>query len=114
MQLNSYIKLADLFAAVKAKQDRTQSYTVYWHKNGPDPELDDRVLIAEPSGVDETESEDVMPTMVAAKGWWICIYDYVLQDVINLAMRQKPLASDAELLHCLRYYEQNDTFINLV
>jgi hypothetical protein len=113
MQLDTYIKLADLFALVKHQQDRDQSYTVYWHKNGPDPKLDDMVLIAEPSSVDETESEDVMPAIVAAKGWWICIYDYILQDVIDLAISQKPSASDAELLTCLRFYENNDTFLDL-
>jgi hypothetical protein len=111
--LNSYIKLRDLFQLVKAKQERTQNYTVYWHKNGPSPTLDNEVLIAEPSDVDETESFDVMPPIVAAKGWWICIYDYILQDVIDLAIEQKPNASDAELLVCLLYYEENDTFLDL-
>jgi hypothetical protein len=71
------------------------------------------VLIAVPSDVDETGSFDVMPPTVAAKGWWICIYDYTLQDVIDLAIEQKPNASDAELLACLRYYEEKDTFLDL-
>jgi hypothetical protein len=112
--LNSYIKLRDLFQLVKAKQDRTQNYTVYWHNHRADPELNDEVLIASPSDVDETESFDVMPPIVAAKGWWICIYDYILQDVIDLAIEQKPNASDAELLACLRYYEEKDTFLDLM
>ncbi len=112
--LNSYITLRALFQQVKNRQDRAQNYTVYWHKHGPDPELDEEVLIAEPSDVDDSGNYDVMPAIVAAKGWWICIYDYTLQDVIDLALSQKPNASDAELLDCLRYFEDNDTFLDLI
>ena len=111
--LNSYIKVRDLLQLVKAKQDRAQSYTVYWPKNAPSPGLEDEVLIAEPSDVDETGDFDVMPPIVAEKGWWICIYDYTLQDVIDLAIEQKSNASDVELLTCLRYYEEKDTFLDL-
>uniref|UniRef100_UPI00403F616F DUF7716 domain-containing protein n=1 Tax=Massilia sp. METH4 TaxID=3123041 RepID=UPI00403F616F len=36
-----------------------------------------------------------------------------LQDVVDLAVRQKPSASDNEIIRCLNYYVEFDDFLDL-
>ena len=75
--------------------------------------LDSVVYVGEGPEVDEVTLEETFPEEVAAKGWWICYSDELVQDVIDNAIYQKPDVSLEEINIAIGYYCQNDCFQTL-
>jgi hypothetical protein len=114
IQLNTFYTLPELFALVKTKQERAQNYSIYWLDNAPKPSLTDRLIVAAPSDIDEEDDfKETFPSMVNENGYWHYCSNEIVQDVVDLAISQKPNVSDAELLNCLEYYLKRDTFLDL-
>jgi hypothetical protein len=112
IQLNTFYTLAEWLNLVKTKQERTLNYSIYWRDNAPDPTENDRIIIAAPTIVDDNDNE-TFPPIVNENGFWYYCSDENIQDVVDVAIDQKPNASDAELLQCLDYYLKRDTFLDL-
>ncbi|MBC7755124.1 MAG: hypothetical protein H7Z20_00475 [Bdellovibrio sp.] len=112
LKLNAFYTLPDLFALVKTKCERDVDYSIYWLDNAPDPTLQDRVFVAAPVDVDDEDNE-AFPQIVNDNGFWYFCSDENIQDVIDVAIDQKPNASDEEQLKCLDYYLKRDTFLDL-
>jgi hypothetical protein len=114
IQLNTFYTLPELFALVKNRQERAQNYCIYWRDNAPDPSLTDRLIVAAPSDIDEDDDyKETFPSMVNENGYWHYCSDEIVQDVVDLAISQKPNVTDEELLNCLDYYLKRDTFLDL-
>ncbi|MEM7248928.1 MAG: hypothetical protein AAF533_26600 [Acidobacteriota bacterium] len=101
----------------KASADRVD-FDVYW-KNVPEsPDLEDEVYVGEPSPIDDDVPDDdldlaLQPNVVRAKGWWLAFSGELFEDVIAQALRQKPSATNAELLRALNHYSARDTYLPL-
>jgi hypothetical protein len=111
IQLNTFYTLPELFALVKNRQERTQNYSIYWRDNAPDPSLTDRLIVAAPSDIDDDIEH--YSSIVDENGYWHYCSDEIVQDVVDVAISQKPNVTDEELLNCLDYYLKRDTFLDL-
>jgi hypothetical protein len=111
--LGSDYKVSILLPQIAAREERHLQYSLYWEdRANDDPTLDDTFLVASPSQVTDDDLE-IFPQQVAERGWWIYCSDELVQDVIDLAIGQKPNASSAEMLKCLIHYIKNDDFLDL-
>ena len=118
MKINSYLKFSEVikFEIGRSDTERYSSdpYSIYWEDKLNDfPKLDSVVYVGEGPEVDEVTLEETFPEEVAAKGWWICYSDELVQDVIDNAIYQKPDVSLEEINIAIGYYCQNDCFQTL-
>ena len=112
IKLGNLYKLPEIFASIAAKTERNFGYALYWKDQERAATLDDIFLVAEPVEVTDADKE-IYPLLAIEKGFWIYCRDELIQDVIDLAIKQKPAVTPAELLECLEYYIEKDDFYDL-
>lgn len=109
---DTFYTLPELFRLIAGKQERQNPYALYWADPDREPQLDDPFLLAAPVQVQDDDTE-LFPPMAVAQNLWILCSDELIQDVVDLAISQKPDASAKQLLHCLNYYINHDTFLDI-
>ncbi|MDR6982171.1 hypothetical protein J2X32_000779 [Rheinheimera pacifica] len=108
-----FYSFAVVLDAVASNKDSGLSYSLYWKDPDRRAEPSDLFLVGEPVKVTDDDDE-IYPVLAQQNGLWIYCSDELIQDVISLAIEQKPSASHTELIECIEYYLQKDTFLDLV
>lgn len=104
--------LPEIFDAVAAKQERSFNYDLYWADPDRPPTLEDHFLVGESVQVNDDYIE-IYPESATSRNFWIYCSNELIQDVVDLATRQKPTATHEELLMCLEHYLERDDFKDL-
>lgn len=112
ISLGNTYTVSDVLRAVAEENDPDASYDLYWDDQDREATLDDIFLVAEKVQVTD-ESEEIYPKSAVDRGFWLYCSDELIQDVVSLAIRQKPTASLSDLLRCLEYYIRRDDFLDL-
>lgn len=125
--LNSFVSLDAVINAVRSgdignfdvntnewKKDGTD-FNVYWKNIEGSPTLKDIVYVGEPEDVTEDVPDEeydyaLMPEPVKEKGWWVTYYGYMIMDATSSALKEKPDATNEEILSAIKYYSHYDNF----
>ncbi|WLE64151.1 hypothetical protein GIY62_35420 (plasmid) [Burkholderia plantarii] len=96
-----------------AKYDRNFLYDVYGKE-----EDDDRLHVGQYIFVSDTvqvndDDEEIYPDDVKENGLTFLYSGENFQAVVDLAVKQKPAASPAEIIRCLNHYAEKDDFLDL-
>ena len=110
-ELTQLISIEDLIELVKARKDRTVYYDVYT-KNGDDFSLEENVFIDTTVQVDDNDKE-IYPSTVSNRKFRFAYSGEQLQDVVDLAVKQKPHVTSNEIIKALNYYSEHDAFLDL-
>ena len=101
---------------VKQRLERSKNfdseyfYAIYVKKDGFS--LGQTILVSDPVFVSDDDTE-IYPNDVIAHQLNYQCSDENIQDVIDLAIQQKPSATDQELIQALNYYLERDNFLDL-
>lgn len=106
-----FISLEELITYVKEKADRSISYDIYT-KNGDDFSEKEIVFVDSTIQVDDNDKE-VYPPEVIKNSLQYAYSGDQFQDVIDLAIRQKPTATTLEIINALNYYSEHDDFLDM-
>ncbi|WP_175999288.1 DUF7716 domain-containing protein [Burkholderia stabilis] len=110
--VNSFYKIDDLISLVKEKKDRDSVYMVYVPEDTQDLSLGMDVYVGDVPNFDDDDNE-IFPGSVTALHLERGYMREHLQDVIDLAYKQKPTASIEEIIRCLNHYAEYDDFLDL-
>ncbi len=110
--INTFYKIDDLISLVREKKDRDAVYMVYVQKDTDDLRIGTDVYVGDVPDFDDDDNE-VFPESVIALGLEQGYMREHLQDVIDLAYKQKPTASTEEVVRCLNHYSKYDDFLDL-
>lgn len=100
--------LRQIIASV-AKSEHEDGFCLY---SGADElELDGLYYVSDYPSV--KDDRDVYPDDVAS-GFWLVYYGDLFEDVIRLALEQKPNAGEEEILLALKHYDEFDDFLDLL
>ncbi|MCL2310269.1 MAG: hypothetical protein FWC42_08380 [Proteobacteria bacterium] len=112
ISIGNIYKVSDVLRAVAEKKGPDASYDLYWEDQDREATLDDVFLVAEKVQVTD-DCEEIYPKSATDRGFWIYCSDELIQDVVGLAVSQKPTASLSDLLRCLEHYIRRDCFLDL-
>ncbi len=112
ISLGHLYTLSDIVGFVAAKAERGFPYSLYWDDQDRPAMPDDRFLVSDPVRV-TGDGVEVYPTLARENGFWIYCSDELIQDVVDLAIEQKPAATTSELIRCIEHYLSNDDFLDL-
>lgn len=110
--VNEFYELENLIDLVKNKRDRDEVYMIYVPRDTEDLRPDMKVYVGDVPAFDDEDNE-VFPEPVIALGLERGYMREHLQDVIDLAYKQKSTASMDEIVQCLNYYAKYDEFLDL-
>ncbi len=112
---NKHYQIEEFFNLVKNKQERSERYDPSFiysiYTKTESLELGDQIFVGDTSDLDDNDNE-IFPDFVVSNGYEYYCSDENIQDVIDLALRNNPNYSDAELLQRLKYYLEKDTFLD--
>ncbi|KWI59494.1 hypothetical protein ISO18_12495 [Burkholderia pseudomultivorans] len=109
--VNAFYKIDDLIGIVREKKDQESVYMVYVPKDTNDLRLGMEVYVGDVPDFDQ--DNEIFPNSVVALGLERGYMQEHLQDVIDLAYKQKPTASTEEVVQCLNHYAKYDDFLDL-
>lgn len=110
-ELSQLILIEDLIEFVKARKDRTIYYDVY-SKNGDDFFPEETVFVDSSVQVDDDDKE-IYPSAVLNRKFRFAYSGEQFQDVVDLAVKQKPNVTSFEIIKALNYYSEHDAFMDL-
>lgn len=110
-QRNTSMRIEELIDCVKARQERAESYAVY-SATGEAFNVHDEVFIADTVQVN-AQGQEVYPAMVRERGLHVAYAGDQFQDVVDLALRQQPGATHADIIRALNHYSMHDDFLDL-
>lgn len=114
---NKTYQLEEFILLVKDKKERTAgydpayAYAVYARED--EVEIGLEIYVGEPVEVNDNDEETYPSVAIEQEMWYMCS-DEDIQDVVDLAISQKPSATMEELVMALDYYLTIDDFIDLV
>ncbi|WP_343615113.1 hypothetical protein [Flavobacterium sp.] len=110
--------LSDFIKFVQAKKDRSTNYNpeyyydVYGSDDDEELSPDIIIYVGDPIEVDD-DGEEIYPDKVIEMDYWLKYSCDNFQDVIDLATEQNANVSILQLIECLNYYNENDTFLDI-
>ncbi|MCC9041942.1 hypothetical protein LNQ81_04395 [Myroides sp. M-43] len=114
---NKTYQLAEFILLVKDRKERTTEYNPAFHYAiyAVEDEVDEdlAIYVGEPVEVTDND-EEIYPSEVIEQEMWYLCSDEDIQDVVDLAISQKPSATMEELVMALDYYLTIDDFIDLI
>lgn len=110
-ELEKSMLIEELIDFVKMKADRDLYYSIYSYE-GADFISGEQVFIDIPVQVDDNDNE-IYPPEVLNRKLCLAYSGEQFQDVIDLAIKQKPTASSKEIIKALNYYSNHDDFLDL-
>lgn len=111
-KINEVYRLEDLIGLVKNKADRDYIYAIYNKFGVGDLALGQCIFVGETPLYDDDDNE-VLPQKVQDADYEFCYMRDHFQDVIDLAVSQKPDVSDEMLVKCLNHYSDYDDFLDI-
>ena len=108
---NVFFSIEELIACVKARQERECSYAIY-SARGEAFAAGEQVFVADGVEVND-QDEEVHPAAVRRLNLQFAYSGELFQDVIDLAISQKPQATDSEIIQALNHYSEFDDFLDL-
>jgi len=111
--VNKFYEIDDLILRVKNKEDREAVYMIYIEKDNDSLDPGMKLYVGDAPGFDDDDNE-ILPENVISLGLCIGYMREHFQDVVDLAYRQKPTASTAEVIQCLNHFAQYDDFLDLL
>lgn len=109
--LQHFLSIEALIACVKQQQDRAVAYAVY-SATGDDFSAGEQVFVDHTVQVSDAD-EEIYPAHVIAQNLRFAYSGEQFQDVVDLAIAQKPSATDADILAALNHYSTHDDFLDL-
>ncbi|UKB81407.1 hypothetical protein [Chryseobacterium sp. MEBOG07] len=112
---NQMYSIEEFLELVKNKQDRKASYdpdynyAVYSSKDEFKPEM--KVFIGDPLDIGEDDSESLPDFVFHNKLKYMCS-DENIQDVVDLAFRQRAEVTCSQLITALNHYLEKDDFLD--
>lgn len=110
-RLNAFLHIESLINCVKARQERDAGYAVY-SATGEAFHPCDEIFVADAVRVD-AQGRESYPEPVTQRALRFAYSGERFQDVVNLAFRQKPDATHAEIIRALNHYDAHDDFLDL-
>ena len=110
-QRDTFLRIEELIDCVKARQERELTYDLYTmgaEAFGPG----DAVFIASPVQV-AANGEEAYPDSVTRRELRFSYSGEQFQDVIDLAIQQKPNASHADIIRAINHYSEHDDFLDI-
>ena len=108
--------IENFIECVKQCAERCDHYDKDWHyaiySQTDDFVMGQQILVSNTVEVLDDDTE-VYPVDAQTHQFSFHCSDENIQDVIDLAIEQKPHASSEELIRALNYYLDNDTFLDL-
>lgn len=110
--------LSDFIKLVQAKKDRSLQYdssyyySVYVPDNVDSFSAEMIVYIGDTSEIDDDDNE-TYPAEVLKMNFWFGYSCDTFQDVVDLATRQNPEVSIAQIVACLNHYSEHDDFLDI-
>lgn len=111
-EINQMYLLETLIQLVRGKADRAHAYAIYTAAGVERLTPGLSVFVGEMSSVDDDDHE-TFPDNVTGMGYEFGYSAENFQDVVDLAVSQKPQVSDAEVIECLNYYDEHDDFLDV-
>ena len=108
---NVFFSIEELIACFKARQERECSYAIY-SARGEAFAAGEQVFVADGVEVND-QDEEIHPAAVRRLNLQFAYSGELFQDVIDLAISQKPQATDSEILQALNHYSEFDDFLDL-
>ena len=123
LEINKSYSIAKIIELVKNKLDRDfdidgnekyESKNIYDIYISENENLNSNTIlyVGKPVQIDENDNE-IFPKEVLSNNFEFEYSCQNFQDVIDLAYSQKKDATLDELINCLNYYSENDTFLDL-
>lgn len=103
--------IESLIDCVKRRVERDISYAIY-SASGDDFSPTDEVFVDENVFVTD-DDEEVYPAAVVARKLRFAYSAHNFQDVVDLAVKQKPGVSDERIIEALNYYSEHDDFLDM-
>lgn len=108
--------IEDFIQLVKQKIERSEKYdpTFFYAIYAKEDYLflGQKILVSNTVSVSDDDSEIYPEDVIALRFSYSCS-DENIQDVIDLAIQQKPHATNEEIIHALNYYLEKDNFLDL-
>ena len=123
LEINKFYEIWELIELIKKKFDREfydngkekyiaeNKYSIYISENNKLKE-NTLIYVGKPVEIDDNDNE-IYPNVVLKNNLEFYYSCETLQDVIDLAFSQKSEASIEEIIKCLNFYSDNDTFLDL-
>jgi hypothetical protein len=123
LEINKPYRISELIEIVKSKFDRDfdgngkekyiseNLYDIYIAEN-QDLNEETVLFVGETVKIDDEDNE-IYPDEVLEKKFEMFFSCQNFQDIIDLAYSQKSNASISDYIKCLKYYAENDTFLDI-
>ena len=108
--IEDFIRLVKQKAERSEQYDRSFFYAIYAKEDTF--ALGQKILVSDTVNVLDDDSEIYPDDVIAHHFSYQCSSENI-QDVIDLAIQQKPSATDQELIRALNYYLERDNFLDL-
>jgi hypothetical protein len=111
--------LSDFIKFVQEKKDRSPNYNANYYYDIYAPDNDDQlspeiiIYVGNTVEVDD-DNHETFPQAVTEMNFWIKYSCDNFQDVIDLATKQNPNISISKVVECLNYYNEHDTFLDII
>lgn len=83
------------------------------YSKGDDINLNSNCYIDEYPEIDDDTYEERLPEFILNKELELVFRDELLQDVVVSTLKRKENASNEELMEAIKYYDDNDSFLEL-
>lgn len=111
MQYNQTVTMLELIGFLRS-EEKISLYCIYGEGDSDDITLEDKCVIDEYAQISD-DDEEIFPERILNKKLEFWFTDELLENVVFNALKQKPSASNDELLDALKYYNQRDSFMML-
>lgn len=112
MEYQKPITLLGLIQMVRAKKDQGESYCIYGKGDSSEANLSSICYIDSYAEITENY-EEIYPTFVTENSLELWFREELVQDVIFNALHQDKNVSDEKILDAIKYYDENDCFMDL-
>lgn len=109
--LSEFLSIEALIECARQQLDRGVGYDIY-NLSGDDFSSADTVFVDYTVQADD-DGREIYPEAVLARRLRFAYSGQQFQDVVDLAVRQKPGASPQEIIAALNHYARHDDFLDM-
>lgn len=111
MKYGELIDINSLLTVVRSQEKEIQ-YCIYGKGSSDDATLETLCVIGEYPEITD-DDEEVFPDYILAESLEFWFRDELLEDVVINAVERDPLISNDKILEAVKYYNQNDDFMDI-
>ncbi len=112
MEYRKQITLIELIKIVRTKKDQGESYCIYGNGDSIETNLSSICYIDSYGEITE-DYEEIHPKFATDNNLNLWFREELVQDVIFNALYQDKKVTDEKILEAIKYYDENDCFIDL-